>query len=60
MYLVSHFSADVHIIRYFVPDQPEAAADRWLRVRRAHDRDRLRRLLLLLQGQGHRQEQHPM
>ena len=25
MYLVSHFSADVHIIRYFVPDQPEAA-----------------------------------
>ena len=42
------------------PDQPEAAADRRLRLRRAHDRHRLRRLLLLLQGPGHRQEQHPL
>ena len=41
-------------------DQPEVVAHRRLRLRRPDDRHRLRRLLLLLQGQSHRQEQHPL
>jgi hypothetical protein len=41
-------------------DQLEVVAHRWLRLRRPHDRHRLRRLLLLLQGQGNRQEQYTL
>ena len=41
-----------------LPDQPEAPAHRRLRLGRPHDLHRLRRLLLLLQGQG--QEYHAM
>ena len=47
-------------IFFCFPDQLEVVAHRRLRLRRPDDRHRLRRLLLLLQGQNNRQEQHPL
>ena len=43
-----------------LPDQPEAPPHRRLRLRRPHDLHRLRRLVLLLQGQEYRQEHDAM